>query len=158
MDRGAWWSAVYGVAQSWTRLKWPSSSSSSRIGTITNFRYFRSLVQLWECLNQATRESTSKVRSLKKLHFWQEGPSSSSSTLFSLVLEQPREAWPWCECHGTFQGAAVSWHQQGYTNQLLLKAHVQGHHTNYEKTSVNPKARDVLQMPTISLIKYKDPK
>ena len=26
---GAWWAAVYGVAQSWTRLKRPSSSSSS---------------------------------------------------------------------------------------------------------------------------------
>ena len=29
MDRGAWWAAVYGVAQSWTRLKRLSSSSSS---------------------------------------------------------------------------------------------------------------------------------
>ena len=28
-DRGAWWAAIYGVAQSWTRLKWLSSSSSS---------------------------------------------------------------------------------------------------------------------------------
>ena len=28
-DGGAWWTAVYGVAQSWTRLKWLSSSSSS---------------------------------------------------------------------------------------------------------------------------------
>ena len=27
--RGAWWAAVYGVAQSWTWLKWLSSSSSS---------------------------------------------------------------------------------------------------------------------------------
>ena len=26
---GAWWAAVYGSAQSWTRLKWLSSSSSS---------------------------------------------------------------------------------------------------------------------------------
>ena len=26
-DRGAWWAAVYGVAQSWTRLMWLSSSS-----------------------------------------------------------------------------------------------------------------------------------
>ena len=25
--RGAWWAAVFGVAQSWTRLKWLSSSS-----------------------------------------------------------------------------------------------------------------------------------
>ena len=29
MDRGAWWAAVYGVAQSWTQLKRLSSSSSS---------------------------------------------------------------------------------------------------------------------------------
>ena len=28
-DGGAWWAAVYGVAQSWTWLKWLSSSSSS---------------------------------------------------------------------------------------------------------------------------------
>ena len=27
-DRGAWWAAVYGVLQSWTRLKWLSSNSS----------------------------------------------------------------------------------------------------------------------------------
>ena len=28
-DRGAWWAAIYGVTQSWTWLKWLSSSSSS---------------------------------------------------------------------------------------------------------------------------------
>ena len=28
-DRGAWWAAICGVAQSWTQLKWLSSSSSS---------------------------------------------------------------------------------------------------------------------------------
>ena len=27
-DMGAWWAAVYGVTQSWTRLKWLSSSSN----------------------------------------------------------------------------------------------------------------------------------
>ena len=30
-DGGAWWASVYGVTQSWTRLKWLSSSSSSRV-------------------------------------------------------------------------------------------------------------------------------
>ena len=30
-DGGAWWAAVYGVAQSWTRLKWLSSSSSRKM-------------------------------------------------------------------------------------------------------------------------------
>ena len=35
-DGGAWWAAVYGVAQSRTRLKWLSSSSSSRNRHIEN--------------------------------------------------------------------------------------------------------------------------
>ena len=33
-DGGASWAAVYGVAQSWTRLKWLSSSSSSKGGGV----------------------------------------------------------------------------------------------------------------------------
>ena len=34
-DRGAWWAAIYGVAQSWTWLKWLSSNSSSTCSNIT---------------------------------------------------------------------------------------------------------------------------
>ena len=34
MDGGAWWAAVYGVAQSWTRLKRLSSSSSIDIESL----------------------------------------------------------------------------------------------------------------------------
>ena len=30
-DGGVWWAAVYGVTQSWTQLKWLSSSSSSTL-------------------------------------------------------------------------------------------------------------------------------
>ena len=33
-DRGAWWAAIYGVAQSQTRLKRLSSSSSSKLGPV----------------------------------------------------------------------------------------------------------------------------
>ena len=36
-DGGAWWAAVYGATQTWTRLKWPSSSSSSNHWTATEF-------------------------------------------------------------------------------------------------------------------------
>ena len=36
-DGGAWWAAVYGVAQSWTRLKWLSSSSSSMAVLVSIF-------------------------------------------------------------------------------------------------------------------------
>ena len=35
-DEGAWWAAVYGVAQSQTRLKWLSSSSSSSNSSSSN--------------------------------------------------------------------------------------------------------------------------
>ena len=39
-DEGDWWAAVYGVAQSRTRLKWLSSSSSSCVGSkIPNCSY-----------------------------------------------------------------------------------------------------------------------
>ena len=37
-DRGAWWAAVYGVAQSRTQLKWLSSSSSSSSSSKQSFR------------------------------------------------------------------------------------------------------------------------
>ena len=38
-DRGAWWAAVYGVAQSWTRLKWLSSSTIHGEGIGTPLQY-----------------------------------------------------------------------------------------------------------------------
>ena len=44
-DSGAWWAAIYGVAQSWTQLKWLSSSSSSR-----SSKYKRVLILI--CLKQ----------------------------------------------------------------------------------------------------------
>ena len=37
-DGGAWWAAVYGVAQSRTRLKWLSSSSSSTLPKLGQIR------------------------------------------------------------------------------------------------------------------------
>ena len=36
-DGGAWWAAVCGVAQSWTRLKWLSSSSSIYVKCFHSF-------------------------------------------------------------------------------------------------------------------------
>ena len=54
-DGGAWWAAVYGVAQSRTRLKRLSSSSSSRtckvnmwIPVIWNEKYCSMLVNQWK--------------------------------------------------------------------------------------------------------------
>ena len=52
-DRGAWWAAVHGVTQSWTRLKWLSSSSSS-------FCIGRQVLYHW-----ATRQVLLKISSIQ---------------------------------------------------------------------------------------------
>ena len=44
MDRGAWWAAISGVAQSQTQLKRLSSSSSSSLG---NVKHFPKLLTQW---------------------------------------------------------------------------------------------------------------
>jgi len=44
--RGAWWAAVSGVAQSWTRLKRLSSSSSSRGNHLYIFKFYWNTVYL----------------------------------------------------------------------------------------------------------------
>ena len=46
-DRGAWWAAIYGVAQSRTRLKWRSSSSSIHICVFGVVIWLLSCVQLF---------------------------------------------------------------------------------------------------------------
>ena len=46
-DGGAWWAAVFGVAQSWTRLKWRSSSSSNEVAGYSSGLFSFSFVQLF---------------------------------------------------------------------------------------------------------------
>ena len=36
-DGGAWWATVYGITQSWTRMKWLSSSSSTACGILVSW-------------------------------------------------------------------------------------------------------------------------
>ena len=54
-DRGAWWAAIYGVSQSWTRLKRLSSSSSRTrtAGMLSRFRRVRLFATLWMIARQA---------------------------------------------------------------------------------------------------------
>ena len=44
-DGGAWWAAIYGVAQSWTRLKRLSSSSSSSVEGKRVLQYLASTIK-----------------------------------------------------------------------------------------------------------------
>ena len=53
-DRGAWWAAIYGVAQSWTRLQWLSSSSSL-------FYVTANLEGIWETWNSQEAIFLNKV-------------------------------------------------------------------------------------------------
>ena len=46
-DRGAWWAAVYGIAQSWTWLKRLNSSSSSSSGLRCYFYNMLNFHKLW---------------------------------------------------------------------------------------------------------------
>ena len=50
-DGGAWWAAIYGVAQSWTRLKRLSSSSNEQwdMWIFSNFGFLRVYAQQWNC-------------------------------------------------------------------------------------------------------------
>ena len=84
-DGGAWWAAVYGVAQSWTRLKQLSSSSSSSSRT--------SLIAQLENNLPAMQET--RVRSLG-----QEDPLEKKLATHSSIL-----AWriPWTEKPGRLQ-------------------------------------------------------
>ena len=50
-DGASWWAAIYGVAQSWTRLKWLSSSSSSSsrerdMSSLSDLLSFKSLLDI----------------------------------------------------------------------------------------------------------------
>ena len=47
-DGRAWWAAIFGVAQSWTQLKWLSSSSSSMLGRENNQITLRKAWK-WKC-------------------------------------------------------------------------------------------------------------
>ena len=63
-DGGAWWAAVYGVAQSRTQLKRLSSSSSSKLYTI------RMCFRLFTCVGDACKENRSAIDKIKELlHF-----------------------------------------------------------------------------------------
>ena len=63
-DRGAWWAAIYGAAQSWTQLKWLCSSSMSK----TIFWFVVRLLRNWstEEMNKSDHEQIIDYRNISK--------------------------------------------------------------------------------------------
>ena len=74
-DRGAWSAAIYGVAQSRTRLKWFSSSSSMTLDLVKLKAFLWGTEQVWSgyCLCFWTNKSG--VESLKIWERWLTFPS-----------------------------------------------------------------------------------
>ena len=72
-DRGDWWAAIFGVAQSRTRLKWLSSSSSSKELLISEPR-LRKRASLLETASISSLTSplqgTSLIGKQAQLEFW----------------------------------------------------------------------------------------
>ena len=66
-DGGAWWAAVYGAAQSWTRLKQLSSSSSSRcfkkvFNNVYKAKYFTVILFLFGIFSESLNSQTSSLK------------------------------------------------------------------------------------------------
>ena len=99
MDGGAWWAAVYGVSQNWTRLKRLSSSSSNSKGCRLNSQ-----------------------RSLEKEEWsWRYQPSwlqiivQSYSHQDSMVLAQRQKYRSMVSCEAVWTWAFVFWKVTDYS-------------------------------------------
>ena len=69
-DRGTWWAAVFGVAQSRTRLTWLSSSSEWLVGGVKSSRGEESTV-ISKFLNSGTWETVAAInRCLEEKLIW----------------------------------------------------------------------------------------
>ena len=73
-DRGASWAAIYGVAQSWTRLK-PLSSSSSRADKKRKKKLLHKIISMW---------LKTSVSLLSELSTWRRTASSLSTPIATL--------------------------------------------------------------------------
>ena len=65
-DRGAWWAAIYGVTQSWTRLRWLSSSSMHIFIILgSNLSVFYSTLEWIESLSSNDKERNNCLYSVE---------------------------------------------------------------------------------------------
>ena len=78
-DGGAWWAAVYGVAQSRTRLKRLSSSSSNQVVVRSEnhiCKTFNTVPGPQEVLSEGQRSWKGKEHRFKKIFFFSDAPSA----------------------------------------------------------------------------------
>ena len=85
-DGGAWWAAIYGVAQSQTRLKWLSTSSSSSLGLKPGSPTY-SPQKLWQTTSLSL-QSMDKISSTKSGEKYMRSIDTSACKSWYLVSDQ----------------------------------------------------------------------
>ena len=91
-DDGAWWAAIYGVAQSWTWLKRLSSSSSSR------GPYFGVFKKIPTCLKFFAIEFLKRTGKKVNLNFFSRMQSYRKANAFIIILHPPNYTRPVRTC------------------------------------------------------------
>ena len=93
-DRGAWWAAVCGVAQSRTRLKQLSSSSSSSHFRCFNYLYLENISVIYGSIFPTNRKTSQEMIWRCGFEFWVRKTSGEENATHSSIL-----AWriPWTE-------------------------------------------------------------
>ena len=104
-DRGAWWAAVYGVAQSRTWLKWLSSSSNMMKWTTWVNQTFKCAASYW---SGSRYFYSSKGLIIKRGHHVLEGLAAPSPTppIASIDIYSPSFSFPWLLSPGGEVGRA----------------------------------------------------
>ena len=64
---GAWWAAINGVTQSWTQLKWLSSSSSSQWNICTMFKYMHKSGEKFAHVQKVPNPQFNRLRTFNML-------------------------------------------------------------------------------------------
>ena len=86
-DGGAWWAAVYGVTQSWTRLKWQQQQQ------ICNGAWASAFISLHMMLITFCRSDSEKQESWLNFNF--SHYSHSLNLSWQPVLEWSQPSWAW---------------------------------------------------------------